>query len=95
MKMRRLILSSCCASVAAFGLTFLLAALDDAYSPHLPPAIFRFIIAVVDWPFVAVSALLHSDPPPGICWWLLLVVTGLFWGAVTETIFSLRQARTV
>jgi hypothetical protein len=93
MKIRRLILSSYCASVAAFGLMFLLAVLDDAYSPNLPPAVFRFIILVVDWPFVTVSALLHTDPPPGICWWVLLGVTGLFWGAVAEIIFTLKKTR--
>ena len=93
MKMRRLFFSSCIASVAAFGLTFLLAVLDDAYSPSLPPAIIRFVILAFEWPFVAVSAMLHSDPTPGICWWVLLGVTGLFWGAVAEIVFSLRHER--
>jgi hypothetical protein len=93
MKIHRLILISCCAAIVALGLIFLLAVLDDAYSPHLPPAFFRFVVLVFDWPFCTISALLHGDPPPGICWWILIGVTGLFWGAVVEFIFTLKKKR--
>jgi hypothetical protein len=93
MRAKRLVLSSCLAAVIVIGLVFTLALLDDAYSPALPPAFFRYGVLVVAWPFALTSALLHHDPPPGICWWVLLALAGLFWGAVTECLFRLRNAR--
>ena len=93
MKAKRLVLSSCLAAAIVIGLVFTMALLDDAYSPGLPPASFRYGVFIVAWPFVLTSALLHHDPPPGICWWALFALTGLFWGAVTECFFILRYAR--
>jgi hypothetical protein len=75
------------------GLTFLLAVLDDAYSPGLPPGLFRYFVLIVAWPLAVTSLLLHHDPPPGICWWLLLALAGLFWGGVGEFVIMLKNAR--
>jgi hypothetical protein len=93
MRATRFMLSTCCAMVLALGLLFLLAALDDAYSPGLPPAWFRYFVLMVEWPSTATALVLHQDPPAGICAWTLLAVTGLFWGAVGEFVFALNNAR--
>jgi hypothetical protein len=95
MKLRRLIVSSCCATIVAFILFFLLAVLDDEFSPNLPPAFFRYPVLLVNWPFAAVTLLLRSDPPAGLCWWALWGLTGLFWGSVAEFIFTVKKTRKV
>jgi hypothetical protein len=92
MRVRRIIAVSCCATGIAFVLLFLLAVLDDEYSPALPPVLFRWVVLVVDWPLYVTSKILHRDPPPGICWWALLFAAGLFWGFVVEIFFVLKKA---
>jgi hypothetical protein len=73
---------------------FLVAVLDDSLADGSPITLFSFmVVAVFDWPFVAISGLLHHDPPAGFCWWFLLAVTGLFWGTIVEFIFVQKDAR--
>jgi len=93
MRAKRLVLTSCLAAAVVIGLVYTLALLDDAYSPALPPAFFRYGVLIAAWPFAVTSALLHHDPPPGICSWALLALAGLFWGTVTECFFILKYAR--
>ncbi len=93
MRTKRFIVSSLCASTAVLGLIFLVAMVDDSFSPSPPPKALQYVLAVAAWPFAITSAILHGDPPPGLCWWLLLAVTGLFWGGVCETLFVVKNAR--
>jgi hypothetical protein len=90
MKIDRFIFSSCCATTIAVAMLFLLAMLDDAYSPGLPPIIFRSVVLVIDWPLTVSSIMLHHDPP-SICFWPLLIFAGLFWGFIVEIIFLLKK----
>ena len=93
MRTKRFIVTSLCASAAVLGLICLVAMVDDSSSPNPPPRALQVVLTVAAWPFAITSALLHGDPPPGLCWWLLLAATGLFWGGTCETLFVVKNAR--
>jgi hypothetical protein len=93
MRAKRLFLSSTCATVVVLGLICVLAVLDDTFSPNLPPGFVRYVVLIAAWPFAVTSAVLHGDPPPGLCWWVLLAASGLFWGAAGELLLVLKNAR--
>ncbi len=93
MRAKRFLLTSLCASAALVGLLFLVAIVDDSLSPSPPPRALQCVLLVAAWPFALTSALLHGDPPPGLCWWLLVAATGLFWGGVGEAVGLLRHAK--
>jgi hypothetical protein len=93
MRVGRFIFSSFCATVIVVGLVFLLAEVNDAYAPNLPPVLFRYLVLLAAWPFAITSIILHHDPPAGVCWWVLTLVAGLFWGFIIEFIFVLKKVR--
>ncbi len=58
--------------------------------PTIGNEILRHVCMTALWPFAITSLILHGDPPLGICWLLLWIVTGLFWGFVIELVFMLK-----
>jgi hypothetical protein len=92
LKFWRFVAIAFCATLAAFGLTFLVFSFPDTRPPTHFENICTWIWAVFSWPLI-VSAFFshtHTEEPPLIVYILLWIVSGLFWAFIMELIFKLK-----
>ena len=90
MRLRRIFLGGCFVMPLLFCLYGCLVA-GDYGGPHDPPVpilwqAFLWFCALMLWPFLVASLLFHLEPM-SVFWFVLWLVTGLFWGLMIELVY--------
>ena len=88
MKLKRFVVLSIVATLMIIGLLLASSELVDINFPDSPPEvcrwIFTFTVMTWAWPLGLYGLVTHKDPSSPLCWWLLLIAGGLFWGVLGE-----------